>query len=117
MGMPASFYVATAPDRFASSPATVGPWDPRLSHGSPPATLLLHAVEKAFPRDDVRVGRIAFDFHGPVPVAELTVATEMVRPGSRVELARARLSARGKTAMEASVWRIPAEPARVPPRV
>jgi hypothetical protein len=112
--MPAAFYVPTAPDRFASTPATVGPWDARLSHGSPPATLLLRAIEKAFPRDDVRVGRIALDFFGPVPVAELTVATEMVRPGSRVELSRGRLSANGKTAMEASVWRIATQPSRVP---
>jgi hypothetical protein len=110
--MPAAFYVPTAPDRFASTSATVGPWDPRLSHGSPPATLLLRAIEKAFPRDDARVGRFSLDFFGPVPVAELTVSTEMVRPGSRVELTRARLSASGKTAMEASAWRIASQPAR-----
>jgi hypothetical protein len=111
--MPASFYEPRSEDRFASTSATVGPWDPRLSHGSPPATLLLRAIERANPRSDARVGRITFDFFGPVPVTELGVTTEMVRPGTRVELSRARLTAGGKTAMEASAWRIAAQPARV----
>jgi hypothetical protein len=111
--MPAAFYEPLSADRFASTSATVGPWDARLSHGSPPATLLLHAIERAHPRPDARVGRIAFDFFGPVPAAELTVATEMVRPGARIELARGRLSAGSKVAMEASAWRIAAHPGRV----
>jgi hypothetical protein len=113
--MASSFYVPVAPDRFESTPAVVGPWDPRLSHGSPPATLLLHALERALPRADVRVGRISYDFYGPVPASELSVATEVVRPGARIELSRARLSAGGKTAMEASVWRIAAQPGKVTP--
>jgi hypothetical protein len=38
----------------------------------------------------------------------------MVRPGSRIELTRARLSAGGKTVMTASAWRIAVTPGRVP---
>src|SRR6185312_12277510 len=78
------------------------------------ATLLVRAIEKAYPRDDARVARVSFDFLGPVPVADLTVETEQVRPGARVELARARLSAAGRTAMVASAWRIATQPDRVP---
>ncbi len=112
--MPVAFYLQVAPDRYESTSATVGPWDPKLSHGSPPATLLLRAIEETFPRADARVGRITLEFFGPVPVSELTVTTEKVRPGSRVELSRARLSAGGKVAMEASVWRIATGTGRVP---
>jgi hypothetical protein len=111
--MTAAFYVPTASDRFRSTSATVGPWDPHLSHGSPPAALLLHAIERNLPLSDARVGRIALDFLGPVPVAEVTVTAEVVRPGHRIELSRARLSANGKTAMEASAWRVVAQPSRV----
>ena len=110
--MVSAFYVPLGGDRFSSTTATVGPWDPRLCHGSPPASLLLRAIERAFPRDDARVGRIAFDFHGPVPVADVTITTEMVRPGQRIELSRAKLAAGGKTAMEATAWRIAAQPSR-----
>jgi hypothetical protein len=111
--MTAAFYVPAGPDRFTSTAATVGPWDPGLSHGSPPATLLLRTIERTFPRADARVGRIALDFYGPVPAADLNVTAEVVRPGARIELSRARLIANGKTAMEASVWRIRTEPSRV----
>ncbi|HEX8793483.1 MAG TPA: thioesterase family protein [Polyangiaceae bacterium] len=112
--MPDAFYEALSETRFRPTSATVGPWGPTLSHGSPPAALLLRAIERAFPRDDARVARIAYDFFGPVPVAELEIATEMVRPGARIELTRARLSSGGKTVMTASAWRIAVAPARVP---
>jgi hypothetical protein len=112
--MPDAFYEVVGPDRYASTGATVGPWDPGLSHGSPPAALLLRAIETTMPRPDARVARIAFDFYGPVPVAELTVLAERVRPGSRIELSRARLSIPGRTVMEATAWRIATAPHRVP---
>jgi hypothetical protein len=109
-----ALYQALGAGRFASSPSVVGPWDPRLSHGSPPATLLMHELERTLPRPDARVARVTFDFFGPVPVGELAVTCEMVRAGTRVELSRARLSAQGRTAMEATAWRIAVAPGRVP---
>ncbi len=112
--MPEAFYEAVSDTRFRPTSATVGPWGPTLSHGSPPAALLLRAIERAFPREDARVARIAYDFFGPVPVADLEVATEMVRPGARIELSRARLSSGGKTVMTATAWRIAVAPRRVP---
>ncbi len=112
--MPDAFYEALSDTRFRPTSATVGPWGASLSHGSPPAALLLRAIESAFPRDDARFARIAYDFFGPVPVAELEIATEMVRPGARIELSRAQLSSGGKTVMIASAWRIAVTPGRVP---
>jgi hypothetical protein len=112
--MPETFYTQIEPGRFDSTTAVVGPWDARLAHGSPPAALLMHALERAYPRDDVRVGRVTYDFHGPVPASEVSVTTEVVRAGARIELLRGRLSAGGKVSMEASAWRIAAQPGRVP---
>jgi len=109
-----AFYEALSAERFRATAATVGPWAPHLSHGSPPAALLVHAIERAYPREDVRVARVAFDFFGPVTVGEVTLTTEMVRPGARIELSRARLATGGKVAMEAAAWRIAAAPGRVP---
>jgi hypothetical protein len=109
-----SFYQALGDGRFASTPAVVGPWDARSAHGSPPAALLLHVLENATPRTDVRVAQLCYDFFGPVPASEITVTSEVVRPGARIDLSRARLSAGGRTAMEASAWRIAAGPGRVP---
>jgi hypothetical protein len=102
------------PGRFASSPFVVGPWDAATSHGSPPAALLLHEIERTYPRPDARVARIAFDFFGPVPVAELAVTCSQVRPGARIDLSRGQLSAAGRTVMEASAWRFAVAPDRAP---
>jgi len=112
--VPEAFYDALSPGRFQATTATVGPWAAHLSHGSPPAALLLYGMERAHPREDVRVARVTFDFFGPVTVGEVTLTTEIVRPGARVELSRARLATAGKVDMEAAAWRIAAAPGRVP---
>ena len=114
MASPSAFYTSLGGGRFASTAATAGPWGAGLSHGSPPATLLLRTIEQGLPRPDARVARIAFDFLGPVAVAEVATSAEMLRPGSRVELCRARLSVETRTAMEATAWRISATPGRAP---
>ncbi len=109
-----AFYEALDGSRYAATPAAVGPWDPGLLHGGPPAALLAHVIARAFPRDDARIARIAFDFHGSVPVGETHTTAEIVRPGARIELSRARLSVAGRTAMEATAWRIATAPDRAP---
>jgi hypothetical protein len=109
-----AFYRPLGDGRFASTPAVEGPWGAGLAHGSPPAALLLHVMEGATPRTDVRVAQLAYDFFGPVPATEIEVIAEMARPGARIDLSKARLAAGGRTAMEARAWRISAAPGRVP---
>ncbi len=112
--MPAAYYEDLGEGRFAPTGAAVGPWDARFCHGSPPAALLVHAIERAFPRPDARLARVAFDFLGPVPVAPCAIRAEVVRPGERIELARAELAVGGRVAMQATAWRIAASPGRAP---
>jgi hypothetical protein len=109
-----AFYERLADLRFRATRATVGPWGPTLQHGSPPAALLVHTLERALPRPEMRVARVAFDFLGPVAVGELTIDVEVERPGARVELSRARLSVDGRVAMTARAWRIAVEEGRAP---
>jgi Thioesterase-like superfamily len=112
--MASAFYDMLAEDRYAATRATVGPWDPRMQHGSPPAALLARVIDRALPRPDARIARLSYDFYGPVPAAELTVAVESVRPGARIDLSRARLATGGRTVLEATAWRIAATPGRAP---
>jgi hypothetical protein len=109
-----AFYVLLGENRFRATDATVGPWSADLQHGGPPAALLGRMIERALPRDEARVGRIAFDFLGPVAVGEVSLEASVERPGARVELSRARLSVNGRVAMQASAWRIATQPGRVP---
>jgi hypothetical protein len=56
----------------------------------------------------MRLGRIAIDILGPVPLAPLTVDARVVRPGRSVELLSASLSGPDGEVMRASAWRVAA---------
>ncbi|HEX9296588.1 MAG TPA: thioesterase family protein [Polyangiaceae bacterium] len=112
--MNSAFYVPLDELRFRATDATVGPWGPALQHGSPPAALLGHLLETRLPRPDARVAQMAFDFFGPLAVTEVSADLEVIRPGARIELSRARLWLAGRVAMQASAWRIAVQEGRVP---
>src|SRR3569833_2346317 len=80
-----SLYRPLGDGRFWSTELTQGPWDPRHQHGSPPAALLTHELERTDPQPDMTVSQLAIDILGPIPVGEITVHTEVVRPGRRLQ--------------------------------
>jgi acyl-coenzyme A thioesterase PaaI-like protein len=77
--------------RYVPSAHARGPWDPGALHGGAPAALLAEAVARA--GDDegegMAVARLTYEFLGPVPLAPLTIAAEVVRPGRRFQLVEA----------------------------
>ncbi len=93
-------------DRYTATPWTTGPWDEGAQHAGPPTALAADAIERRHPRADARVVRVTAEILGPVPVGPLTVTTAVARPGRRVELLTAALTAGGREALRASVWRI-----------
>ena len=115
--MPESgYYERLDVDRYRATRATESPWDERLQHGSPPTALLAHALLAAHPRDDMRLARITSEFLGPIPRAEMTVRTNVARPGRRIEMLEAVLSSGGRDVVSARAWRIAAgPPGSIPP--
>ncbi|HVU73919.1 MAG TPA: thioesterase family protein [Mycobacteriales bacterium] len=111
-----AFFVDLGDGRFRSTRHTVGPWDPALQHGGPPSALIGRCLERTEPRDDMRLARVSVEILGAVPVAELTVSTRLARPGKRVEMLEASVSAGGRDVLRATAWRISAEPGRATPR-
>lgn len=111
-----SFYEPLPDGSFRSTEATIGPWDRRLQHGSPPISLIARALENSVPASarGMRIARLSVEFLGPVPVADVKVTTERLRPGQRVELWGAALEAGGRTALRATSWKVLAEPGRSP---
>ncbi|EOM78384.1 thioesterase family protein [Rhodococcus rhodnii] len=81
----------TGDERFSSTTGTVSVWAETMQHGAPPSALLVRALERAGDRDDVRLTRVTVEILGPVPVADLEVRVDVVRPGRRVELLTAEL--------------------------
>lgn len=70
---------------------TRGPWSPDAQHGGPPCALLTRAVEAVDAPVPMHVARLTFELLRPVPLAPLTVATEVLRPGRKVQLVGAAL--------------------------
>ena len=103
-----SFYQPLEQDRFASTAATAGPWSEHAQHGGPPAALLgraLEGIDEGTPRS---IGRFTMDLLGPVPVADLTVTTSVLRPGRTVSLRQAEISDdSGRVLARAQGWAFP----------
>ena len=93
-------------DRFIATEHTGGPWDAALQHGGPPSALLARAAEGQTASWPSTVVRMAVEILGPVPVGEVTVASQIARSGRSVELIEAELSAGGRVAIRARAWRI-----------
>jgi hypothetical protein len=92
--------------QLVPSELTRGPWDAGAQHAGPPSALIARALERCEPREGMRLGRIAIDILGPVPLAPLTVEARVVRPGRSVELLDASLRGPDAELMRASAWRV-----------
>ena len=77
---------------FASTDLTRSNWGPQIQHGSPPMALLTKAIEEHLAGSGLRIGRLALDILGQVPVAEVLVRTSVPRPGRRIALVAAEMA-------------------------
>jgi Acyl-CoA thioesterase C-terminal domain/Acyl-CoA thioesterase N-terminal domain len=118
--VPDAFYEADG-ERLVPSELTRGPWDPGAQHAGPPSALVARAIERSEARAGLRVGRITLEILRPVPLAPLSVAARVVRPGRSVELLEASLSGPDGELVRARAWRVQAgeqrlnEPDESPP--
>lgn len=79
-----------------------GPWDPDALHGGPVAALLARAVERTASIDAatatgtvtaVHMARLSVELLRPVPVAPLAVTAGVTRPGRKVQVVEAEMTA------------------------
>ncbi|MFA1539661.1 thioesterase family protein [Actinomadura monticuli] len=110
-----AFYEALGGGRFASTPATAGPWSPGLQHGGPVSGLIGRAFERHDPVPGTRVARVTVEILRPVPVAVLDVSVRVVRPGKRIALLEGEITHEGSPVVRASAWRIMAAPPHLDP--
>ena len=73
-----------------------GPWSPGHQHGGAATGLLVREMEQVETFQPMRLARITCDILGPVPIAELEVKTEVLRPGKRVQWVAATMICDGK---------------------
>lgn len=100
-----AFYVSDG-DGFTASELTRGPWDEGSQHAGPPCALLGRALDAAGAIEGAQLVRVTYEIVRPVPIARLTTATEIVRPGRNVELIEGELRHDGEPVIRARAWRI-----------
>jgi hypothetical protein len=104
-----SIFVADG-ERYLPTAHARGPWDPQMLHGGAPAALIAAAFERIQPGAELPIARLSFEFLRPIPMAPLTLATSIVRPGRRVQELAAELSSGGETIARAAALRVQAVP-------
>ncbi len=83
-----------------------GPWSPDALHGGPVAALVARAAERCDPTPAMHVARVTLELLRPVPVAPLSVHSELVRPGQKVQEVSVSVAAAGRPVARAQVVRI-----------
>ena len=109
-----AFYETVGQDQYVATAATVGPWSTDAQHGGPPSALAARALERHEPDSRQRLARVAIDILRPIPVAKLSLRTQMIRPGRRVALVEAVMEAGGQEVLHARGWRIERSAGEVP---
>lgn len=104
-------------NRAVTSPDAAGPWDPRMQHGSAPASLVVWAAERIPTPVPMQIARVTIDLMRPVPVAPLTIETEVLREGRKIQLCAVRLFADGVIVVQASVLKSKTQIQPLPPEV
>jgi Thioesterase-like superfamily len=100
-----------------TSPDAAGPWNPRMQHGSAPAALVVWAAEAIPTPVPMTITRVTIDLMRPVPVAPLTIETEVLREGRKIQLCAIRLLADGVVVVGASVLKIKTQTLALPPGI
>jgi hypothetical protein len=103
--------------RVLVSPNAAGPWDPSMQHGSAPAALVVWAAENIPTPVPMRIARVTIDLMRPVPLAPLTIKTDVKREGRKIQLCTVTLLADDVVVVAASVLKIKTQAPALPPEI
>ena len=99
---PPGYFERRTASRFRATEHTGGAWSVTEQHVSPLNGLLVHAIDRFVAERGGGAGlvlaRITFDILGVVPIGEVEVHVEVVRPGRTIELLEA-VAVSGKRAV------------------
>ncbi|MEU4222490.1 thioesterase family protein [Actinoplanes sp. NPDC026623] len=104
-----SYFERVGALRFRPTEATGGAWALDEQHISPMTGLIVHAVEesaRARGAGDMVISRVSMDILGVLKIEDFDLRVEVVRPGRTIELVEVVVTARGRPAVRARVWRM-----------
>lgn len=102
-----AYFERTGEHTFKASDHVSGAWDISTQHIAPALGLMAYAVERD--RDERRtdglvIGRLSYDILGLLPVDEVEVRVQVIRPGRTIELVEAILAHGGRDAVRLRAW-------------
>ncbi len=100
--------------RYRATILARGPWDPNAAHGGPVAALIAREVDLFDPDPELATVRLTIELLRPVPIGELELVPELLRPGKRVRLVGVSVRHNGVEVTRAVALRIRRTPADAP---
>jgi hypothetical protein len=102
-------------ESFRATDLALGPWAPGALHGGAPAALIVHEMARRLAGSGLSLARLTVEFVRPVPQPGLALAIEVVRPGRRVTVLDATVTAEGigEVCRARALWAAPAATAAV----
>jgi hypothetical protein len=101
-------------EHFAPTEHARGPWDPQTLHGGAAAALMTAAFERVEPGAQLLIARLGFELLKPIPFVPLSVSTQIVRNGRRVQELAGEMRAGEEVVCRASALRVQPIPAGLP---
>ena len=108
-----AYFERTGARTFRATEHVGGAWDQATQHIAPALGLMAHAIEAhrdARRSDGLAVARLSYDILGTVPVEEVEIDVDVVRPGRTIELVEATLRHGGRPAVRLRAWLMQSRP-------
>lgn len=102
-----AYFERLGSDGFRPTGHVSGAWDESTQHIGPALGLLVHAVELdlAARRDDAMVvSRLSYELLGVVPMEDVGIQVEVIRPGRTIELVEATYGHGDRTGIRLRAW-------------
>lgn len=99
------YYFARIGERtFTPTKASMGAWSADDYHFASLAGLVVYELEREFADTGMQLSRISYDILGRLPLQDVTVATEVIRPGKAIQLVRATVTIAEREAVLVDAW-------------
>jgi hypothetical protein len=100
------YFHALGDGRYRATNHVQGAWSLDEQHIAAPLGLLTHVVETdhAARRGDLVISRLSFDILGIMPIGEVDLAAEVIRPGRTIELVEGTLAYGGRVIVRLRAW-------------
>lgn len=104
---PNTYFQALGEDRYLPTTHASGAWRDDELHLAPVAGLVIHHLERwreAHTDGSMIFSRFTFEVLGQIPREEISISTEVVRPGRTIELVEATAEIGGRATIRARAW-------------